>query len=244
LTLRQLKDARTFFHSGSFSNIRDVVSYFNDGVPQDAEFAGRAATLDPRFTHPRGDRAPRGLGLTPDQMDALADFLDDGLYDPTFADGFQPNAADLTYSQHHPELVALGAKDGQLLSGRGVDNDDPLSRRDQGLEFLDVTRQLRVQRLGGRPVRGGTEDVYRLTNTSDTVVDTHLLIVVRGLPAGVRLTNASGTTHAGEPYIRVFLPGGVLRPGRALTQRFGFSGPALRGRPTLTLTALSGQGDP
>jgi cytochrome c peroxidase len=41
LTLRQLKDARTFFHNGSFSKIRDVVSYFNDGVPQDQEGAER-----------------------------------------------------------------------------------------------------------------------------------------------------------------------------------------------------------
>jgi cytochrome c peroxidase len=32
LTLRQLKDARTFFHNGSFTDIRDVVSYFNDGI--------------------------------------------------------------------------------------------------------------------------------------------------------------------------------------------------------------------
>ena len=234
-----------FFHNGSFSNIRDVVRYFNDGVPQDAEFAGQAATLEPRFTHPRGDRAPRGLGLSPDQIDALADFLNDGLYDPTFVDAFQPNAGDLTYSQQHPELVALGAKDGQLLSGRAVDNDDPLSRRDQGLEFLDVTRQLGVDRVGhvgGRLPRGGAEEVYRLTNTSDAVVDTDLLIVVRGLPAGVRLTNASGTTRAGEPYLRVFLPGGVLEPGRSLTQRFGFNGSARPGR--LTLTLLSGQGDP
>ena len=35
LTLRQLKDARTFFHNGSFTTVRDVVEYFNAGVPQD-----------------------------------------------------------------------------------------------------------------------------------------------------------------------------------------------------------------
>ncbi len=33
LTLRQLKDAQQFFHSGSFTTVRDVVSYFNAGVP-------------------------------------------------------------------------------------------------------------------------------------------------------------------------------------------------------------------
>src|SRR5206468_6057648 len=61
VTLRQLKDARTFFHNGSFSDVREVVRYFNDGVPQDPEFAGQVATLEPRFTHPRGTDAPRGL---------------------------------------------------------------------------------------------------------------------------------------------------------------------------------------
>jgi hypothetical protein len=89
-----------------------------------------------------------------------------------------------------------------MLSGRAMDNDDPLSRRDQGLEFLDVTQQVRIDRIDSDRARN-TEHVFRLTNTSDSVVDTHLLIVVRGLPAGVRLKNASGTAHNGEPYIRV-----------------------------------------
>ncbi len=34
LTLRQLKDARLFMHDGAFTNVRDVVQYFNAGVPQ------------------------------------------------------------------------------------------------------------------------------------------------------------------------------------------------------------------
>jgi hypothetical protein len=244
LTLRQLKDARTFFHNGSFTSIRDVVSYFNDGVPQDREFAGRAKTLEPRFTRPRGKKAPRGLGLGEDQIDAVADFLENGLYDPGFAEAFQPNEADLTYSKNRPELAALGAKDGQLLSGRAIDNDDPLSRRDQGLEFLDVTRQVRVERLDSRRPGSPTEDVCRLTNTSDSVVDTHLLLIVRGLPAGVRLKNASGTTSSGEPYIRVFLPNGVLLQGQRITQRFVFSAAAGGRLPAYRLMLLSGQGNP
>ncbi|MFL5306132.1 MAG: cytochrome-c peroxidase [Polyangia bacterium] len=243
VTLRQLKDARTFFHNGSFSDVREVVRYFNDGVPQDPEFAGQVATLEPRFTHPRGTDAPRGLGLGEEQMDALADFLENGLYDAGFAAGFQPNDRDLIYSQNHPELVPLGAKDGQLLSGRAVDNDDPLSRRDEGLEFLDVTSQLRADRVDGGHARNGTAVLYGFTNTSDSVVDTHLLIVVRGLPAGVKLTNASGATHGGDPYIRVFLPEGVLQPGQRITQRLVFSG-AARKQPTYELALLSGQGVP
>lgn len=244
LTLRQLKEARTFFHNGSFTKVRDVVSYFNDGVPQDQQFAGRAGTLDSRFTNPRGEHAPRGLGLSEEQIDALADFLENGLYDPGFSHAFQPNETDLVYSKYHPELAAVGAKDGQMLSGRAIDNDDPLSRRDEGLEFLDVTRQVRTDRVDSDRSVLGTTDVYRLTNASDSVVDTHLLIVVRGLAAGARLKNASGTTRAGDPYIRVFLPDGVLQPGQKITQRFVFQG-GPRGRlPPYGLTLLSGQGNP
>lgn len=244
LTLRQLKDARTFFHNGSFTDIRDVVGYFNAGIAQDSQFAGQATTLEPRFTNPRGKHAPRGLGLNADQMDALTDFLDDGLYDPGFAGAFQPTEADLSYSKTHPELAALGAKDGQLLSGRAIDNDDPLSRRDQGLEFLDVTPQVRLERIGSQHSGRKTEDVYRLSNVSESVVDTHLLIIVRGLPPRVRLENASGMTRSGEPYIRVFLPSGVLQPGQRITQRFEFSGAAQSRVPGYRMTLLSGQGTP
>jgi cytochrome c peroxidase len=244
LTLRQLKDARTFFHNGSFTSVRDVVSYFNDGIPQDRQFAGQARTLEPRFTKPRGKKAPRGLGLSEAQIDAVADFLENGLYDPGFAEAFQPNEADLTYSKNRPELAALGAKDGQLLSGRAMDNDDPLSRRDQGLEFFDVTEKVRVDRINSERAGFPTEDVYRLTNTSDSVVDTHLLLIVHGLPAGVRLKNASGNTRKGEPYIRMFLPDGVLEPGQRITQRFLFSNAVRRTPLAYTITLLSGQGDP
>ena len=51
----------------------------------------------------------------------------------------QPN--DLAYSKNRPDLAALGAKDGMMLSGLAIDDNDPLARRDQGLEFLDVTPQ-------------------------------------------------------------------------------------------------------
>ena len=244
LTLRQLKDARTFFHNGSFTNVRDVVSYFNDGVPQDRQFAGRAGTLEPRFTHPRGRNTPRGLGLKAGELDALADFLENGLYDPGFARAFQPNEVDLTYSEHHPELAALGAKDGELLSGRAIDNDDPLSRRDQGLEFLDVTPRVRVNRMRSDRHSNRTEDACRFTNTSDAVIDTHLLVIVEGLPRGVRLENASGTTHDGKPYLRVFLADGVLQPGEELTRSLVFSGASRKSPPRYDLRLLSGQGTP
>lgn len=244
LTLRQLKDARTFFHNGSLTSVRDVVSYFNQGVAQDQQFAGQATTLEPRFTNPRGKNAPRGLGLSADQVDALADFLENGLYDPAFAKDFQPTSSDLTYSTNHPELAALGAKDGQLLSGLAIDNNDPLSRRDEGLEFLDVTQQVRVERLGGGHPGAATEAIYRFTNTSQAVVDTHLLVIIRGLPSGVRLKNASGLTRSGDPYVRMFLRNGVLQPGQRITQRLVFSGGRGGGVPAFRTTLLSGQGMP
>lgn len=99
-----------------------------------------------------------------------------------------------------------------------------------------MTQQVRADRVAA--------DVYRFGNVSDSVVDTHLLIVLRGLPSGVRLANASGRTHDGDPYVRVFLDDGVLKPGQQITQRFVFSGVRGRRSPTYRLQLLSGQGTP
>jgi len=243
LTMRQLKDARTFFHNGSFTKVRDVVSYFNAGIPQDA-VAGAAPTLDTRFTNPRGDNAPRGLGLSERQIDEIADFLENGLYDPSFAQSFQPNEEDLAYSKNRPDLAALGAKDGQLLSGRAIDDNDPLSRRDQGLEFLDVTGEVKRELVEPEGSGRNAGHVWRFTNTSENVVDTHLLVIVSGLPANVRLVNASGTTKSGEPYIRAFLPDGVMNPGQSITRELVFDRAPGTKAGSYTITLLSGQGNP
>jgi hypothetical protein len=128
------------------------------------------------------------------------------------------------------------------LSGRAIDNDDPLSRRDEGLEFLDVSQQVRADHIDRERSLGAIADVYRRTNTADSVVDTHLVVVVRGLPAGARLIHASGTTHDGDPYIRMFLPDGVLQPGQQVTQRFVFSKVARK--LSYRMMLLSGQGTP
>ncbi|HTU58433.1 MAG TPA: hypothetical protein VMF89_08365, partial [Polyangiales bacterium] len=244
LTLRQLKDARTFFHNGSFTQLRDVVSYFNNGIAQDQHFAGKASTLDPRFTHPRGADAERGLGLRDEDVDAISDFLENGLYDPNFARDFQPNDDDLHYSKHRQDLAALGARDGTLLSGRAIDNDDPLSRRDQGLEFLDVTERVHTTRMESSCVDDTTTDVHQIENTNDSVIDTHLLVIVRGLPARIELEHAEGRTRTGDPYVRVFLDNGVLEPGHKLTQRLVLRDPERKPLPAYSLQLLSGQGKP
>lgn len=251
LTLRQLKDARFFFHNGSFTNVKDVVRYFNAGVPQDAQAAG-AGTLTARFTHPRGAGSPQGLGLGDDQVDALADFIENGLYDPAFARYdphsptklFQLSPAEFHYSVHRPDLAALGAIDGRPASGLPQDNNDALSRRDAGLEFLDVTAQAHVALIDSDRKGGGRQtDVYRITNNSTVVIDTHLLVIARGVSAH-RLENASGVTSTADPYLRVFLPDGVLNPGQSVVLPLHFKQQPHEPRVNYRLVLLSGQGKP
>jgi cytochrome c peroxidase len=253
VTLRQLKDARFFFHNGLFTSVKDVVRYFNAGVPQDAE-AAAAGTLTDRFTHPRGPGWPPGLGLSEDEVNDLTDFLENALYDPAFV-RFDPNSPtkmfqlsppDFHYSVYRPDLAALGAADGLPLSGRAQDNDDALSRRDMGLEFLDVSPQLGTRLINSTAVNGirRQRDEYVITNNSPSIVDTHLLVVVRGLSAGSRLANASGMTSTGDSYLRVFLPSGVLLPSQSIGVTLLFDRRPQAGPTSYTLDFLSGQGNP
>lgn len=243
LTLRQLRDARTFFHNGSFTQLRDVVEYFNAGVPQDAT-AGAAPTLSVRFTNPRGPGYAAGLGLSQAQVSDLTDFLENGLYDPALVaydpasttETFQPNAHDLTYSKYHPELAAAGAKDGFVLSGLATDDNDPLARRDEGLEFLNVTSDCSIVLQGS----GNNPANYVITNRGNAVIDTNLLVVVRDLPPGVVLQNASGTTTGGDPYLRLYLNGGILSVNGNVAVTLQFTGG--QGNLTYRLALLSGQG--
>jgi hypothetical protein len=191
-------------------------------------------------------------------VDDLTDFLENGLYDPAFVyfdpasptRMFQLSPPDFMYSVYRPDLVALGnmddrpAIDGRPLSGRAQDNDDALSRRDMGLEFLDVTSRVNIALVSSTHVSGGRrEDVYRITNNGAAPVDTHLLLIARGLSLQVELENASGRTSAGDPYIREFLPDGVLLPGQSLIEALRFKAHS-RTSVSYTLTLLSGQGNP
>ena len=248
LTLRQLKDGRNFFHSGAFTKVRDVVEYFNAGVPQDP-IAGAAPTLSTRFTNPRGPGYPRGLGLSNRQINDLTDFLENGLNDPTFVnydpksptDTLQPNVRDLTYSKYHPELAALGAKDGFMLSGLAIANNDSLTRRDQGLEFLDVTAETSLERID-TDIKNTAQ--YKITNTSESIIDTHLLVIVQGLSKGVSLRNADGKTAEGNPYRRIFLQDGMLKPTQSINVDLQFNKRDRKAPAAYTLKLLSGQGNP
>jgi hypothetical protein len=164
-------------------------------------------------------------------VDDLTDFVENALYDPAFVhfdpssttDTLKLNPRDVTYSVYRPDLAALGAIDGRPGSGRPPDNDDALSRRDMGLEFLDVTSQVNIALVSSTPAGGGRrEDVYRITNIGAAPVDTHLLLIARGLSSEVELENASGTTSSGDPYIREFLPDGVLLPGQSIVKGLRF----------------------
>ena len=131
-------------------------------------------------------------------------------------------------------------------SGRPQDNDDPLSRRDMGLEFLDVTGQVAIALVDSKSTGGGNhqQDVYKITNVSTSIVDTHLLMVARGLPAQIQLENASGTTSTGDPYLRVFLPDGVLLPGQSIVETLLFKRHPHDPLVSFSLVLLSGQGNP
>ncbi len=256
LTLRQLRDGKFFFHNGAFTRVQDVVQYFNAGIPQDAG-AAAAGTLTPRFTHPRGPGSSPGLGLDDDQVQDLADFIENALYDPALVHfdpnsttkTLEPNEQDLTYSIFRPDLYALGAEDGRMPSGLPRTNNDALSRRDMGLEFLDVTRQVDIQlidseRRGSRGRGRWQEDVYRITNNSSSIVDTHLLIIAKGLSGRVELQNGSGLTRDGDPYRRVFLSDGVILPGQSIEEKLVFRWTSNAPPARYALMLLSGQGNP
>jgi hypothetical protein len=207
--------------------VRAVVEYINAGIPADPN-AAAAGNVDPLFTNPRGPGQPPGLGLAPDQIDALVDFLEHGLYDPGLVyldpnsptDTFEPNAGDLSYDA---ELLALGAVNGQLPSHKNMSSDDPLSRRDRGLEFLDVTSSLATEMDGMRSSAAAGMFTQRvmITNFSGTAIDGDLLIVATQLPPGVLLMNAEGRVSrtAGMmamPYLRLHLENGQLAPGASV----------------------------
>ena len=79
------------------------------------------------------------------------------------------------------------------MSGLPQDNDDPLSRRDMGLEFLDVTNRVSIAAVGGggqADEHGGEEQrVVRITNTGTRPVDTHLLVIASGLSFQIEMTS-------------------------------------------------------
>jgi cytochrome c peroxidase len=68
--LYNVGDMPFYFHGSSYDNLRELVEYFNAGIPENPRVP--AENISP-FFHP--------LGLTSTEVDDLVDFLDNGLRD-------------------------------------------------------------------------------------------------------------------------------------------------------------------
>jgi hypothetical protein len=86
-----------------------------------------------------------------------------------------------------------------------------------------------------------------IRNDGIDLVDTDLMVILRGLPPGVSLEDRDGMTvflpEPSLPYRRMFLPGGALEPGNSLDVFLRFSMPA-GARLDFDVVLLSGQGQP
>ncbi len=71
--LYNLKHAGFYFHGSSRQSLRDVVEYFNDGIPENPRV--HPDNISP-FFHP--------LNLSDQEMEDLTEFIANGLYDPNF----------------------------------------------------------------------------------------------------------------------------------------------------------------
>lgn len=69
--LYNLKDFGFYFHGASKTSVREVVEYFNAGIPENTEIP--ASQISPLF---------KPLHMTPDEIDDLTDFLENALNDP------------------------------------------------------------------------------------------------------------------------------------------------------------------
>lgn len=72
--LYNMKDVGFYLHGASKTSLREVVEYFNNGVPEN--YLVPASQISGYF-HP--------LGLTKEEIDDLVAFLENGLYDPNMA---------------------------------------------------------------------------------------------------------------------------------------------------------------
>lgn len=69
--LYNLKDFGFYFHGSSKTSVRDVVQYFNAGIPENPVIP--SDQISPLF---------KPLYLTQDEVDDITEFLENGLYDP------------------------------------------------------------------------------------------------------------------------------------------------------------------
>ncbi len=72
--LYNLKNVGFYFHGASKTSLKDVVEYFNDGIPENRDIS--VIEIAPYF---------RPLNLTKEEIDNLVEFLENGLYDPNLS---------------------------------------------------------------------------------------------------------------------------------------------------------------
>ncbi|MBK9378492.1 MAG: hypothetical protein IPM86_09770 [Saprospiraceae bacterium] len=97
--LYNLKKVGFYFHGASKTSMRDVVEYFNNGVHENPLIPQEK--IDARFVP---------LGLNSSELDALTEFMENGLYDPNM----------------------LRYKPASVMSGNCFPNSDPQSKTDMG----------------------------------------------------------------------------------------------------------------
>lgn len=79
--LYNLKSVGFYFHGASKRDLREVVNYFNNGVPENPDVP--ASQISPLFSKP--------LNLTAREIADLTEFLKNGLYDPTLETRHKPS---------------------------------------------------------------------------------------------------------------------------------------------------------
>jgi hypothetical protein len=108
-----------------------------------------------------------------------------------------------------------------------------------------VTSETSISLIDHNIHDGEQRDVYRITNSSTSIIDTHLLVITEGLPRDVRLIGRhTGITSAGAPYLRAFLTDGVLLPGQSTVQTLRLKLPEAAAPVRYGLALRSGQGNP
>lgn len=97
--LYTLKNVGFYLHGASKKSIRDVVQYFNDAIPENTRI--NPSQISDFF---------KPLHLTNEEMDNLADFIENGLYDPRM-------------ERYVPE---------RTMSGMCFPDNDPKAKKDMG----------------------------------------------------------------------------------------------------------------
>ncbi len=97
--LYNLKHFGFYFHGASKTSIREVVNYFNNGIPENTTVP--ASQISSKF---------KPLGLKPNEIDDLVEFIENGLFDPNI-ERYAPSA---------------------VMSGNCFPNNDQQSRLDMG----------------------------------------------------------------------------------------------------------------